>query len=714
MKSSHLFFTACLCLLSVFVRAEETFPFEFLNNSVFPDDQIYVAMVGKQNGTDIWIDFSENTSANPAIKPMNASYNTIHKTAGDWGYADIFTKLSDIKSKIVYMPKVHACRMFISFNQPLYIHFHATGGYAGVDLNNPSDPNTGIRFENIEFSKADNGFWINTTRVDAYMYSMGAEIWGLDVYGKEAYVKNGDLLNYSDMINKWNNQLGSDPDFAACYREIITADNLGGIIEQPSKLSSFKEGGVSASYFQNYIDQIWSAFSSKQLVCNQGERGIWRGRINNGVLTMTGEFGAFNGVTATISRKPNTQEVIEGKGCLAEGDEQSKALQAQFSGAITRGIINPNAADGATQDWGDFNNYFKSNTYNKYVWFFHQSDVSTDRKSYAFAYDDTFDQSATLYMNKPSKVRVTIGGFSNDPGGDVDPIETDDVAFDNLSNSIKSESSYTVNVKYTATEARDIWICLFDNTGTWTVYPGGESHARVEAGSGVVPVTINLASAPTPAANYVFKCDIRPVDGDWTSALDNEIVSDITITAGGDEEEDDEEDEESGTGKAGNLEYSYSFSQSGTSLTVTLTVTNPGSFTGLVPVLFDKTDGFTEYVGTAGAVISETFTYPPGKTTTFAGKWMYAGGDVVSDDISYTMKLSTEASTQEASNIIVYPNPTNGLINIIGNDSSFLIYDSLGRVCLKSVGQEADLSGLSKGTYYLRFTDGTSLHLIKK
>ena len=68
----------------------------------------------------------------------------------------------------------------------------------------------------------------------------------IDVYGKEAYVKNGDLLNYSDMINKWNNQLGSDPDFAACYREIITADNLGGIIEQPSKLSSFKETAIFA------------------------------------------------------------------------------------------------------------------------------------------------------------------------------------------------------------------------------------------------------------------------------------------------------------------------------------------------------------------------------------------------------------------------------------------------------------------------------------
>ena len=51
---------------------------------------------------------------------------------------------------------------------------------------------------------------------------------------------------------------------------------------------------------------------------------------------------------------------------------------------------------------------------------------------------------------------------------------------------------------------------------------------------------------------------------------------------------------------------------------------------------------------------------------------MYAGGDVVSDDISYTMKLSTEASA-EVSNIIVYPNPTNGLINIIGGDSLFLI-----------------------------------------
>lgn len=80
-----------LCIvLSNTCMAESTLPFYLVNNSHFNDDEVYVALVGKQDGTHIWMDLSTNSSANPAIKNMNTSYNTLHKINGDWGYGNIF------------------------------------------------------------------------------------------------------------------------------------------------------------------------------------------------------------------------------------------------------------------------------------------------------------------------------------------------------------------------------------------------------------------------------------------------------------------------------------------------------------------------------------------------------------------------------------------------------------------------------------------------
>ena len=117
-------------------------------------------------------------------------------------------------------------------------------------------------------------------------------------------------------------------------------------------------------------------------------------------------MGRINGV-------PNTQMAIEAKGLLASGSEGDKNVQKMFSAAINRHALNPNLPSSVTQELGNSNQYFLTPPYNDYVKFFHGFDISHNSETYAFAYDDVFDQSSTIQASGPSDIRITIGGFSN-------------------------------------------------------------------------------------------------------------------------------------------------------------------------------------------------------------------------------------------------------------------------------------------------------------
>ena len=121
-------------------------------------------------------------------------------------------------------------------------------------------------------------------------------------------------------------------------------------------------------------------------------------------------------VPGRIMGVPNTQEVIEGKGKMAQGGTWDLNVQKMFVAAINRHAINPNASSSVTQNWGDNSQYFQTGPYNDYVAFFHGSDISYNSMTYAFAYDDVFDQSSTIQANCPEKTRITIGGFYNVQG----------------------------------------------------------------------------------------------------------------------------------------------------------------------------------------------------------------------------------------------------------------------------------------------------------
>jgi len=95
----------------------QTLPFTIANNSVYPDDQVYVAIVGITDG-HVWID-----AVTGQVNPMSVADNTMagpviggnSGTGGDGMYADCFRKLSDIPDKTIQIPQISGCRISKSF-----------------------------------------------------------------------------------------------------------------------------------------------------------------------------------------------------------------------------------------------------------------------------------------------------------------------------------------------------------------------------------------------------------------------------------------------------------------------------------------------------------------------------------------------------------------------------------------------------------------------
>jgi hypothetical protein len=386
--------------------SQPTIPFTLQNRSAYTDANVYVAVVGIRNDNHVWID-----ARNGTVRTMSTADNTVQGPVynGDQGpggngrYANCFVRLSEIPNKTIQVPGIVGCRILIAFNSQLYLYFFgATGGYAAPNLANPNDPNQGVRYEIIELANATNGLWTNTTRVDAYQYPMGLEVWGNNNF----YKKVGETKTHAEVLALWQSTAPSE--FATCY------DAAKGIIHCPSKTQAFLPGGAQANYFGAYIDAIWSKYTSGDLVFNGGDVGTWRGRVSGQTFTFT---RASDGAIATITRKPTTIEALEGSGVLAAGSGIDKAVQTQICAAINRHAINLNLATGATQTFAPAAGYYGTSPYNWYAKFWHNTALSHEGFSYGFCYDDAFDQSSTINASSPLRATVTIGGFAGTTGG---------------------------------------------------------------------------------------------------------------------------------------------------------------------------------------------------------------------------------------------------------------------------------------------------------
>ena len=122
-----------------------------------------MAIVGLDpSNNHVWI-----IAANSQVLPLGTGYNTVTGPTinGNTGpgqnskYAACFTKLSNIPNHTFTLPYIAGCRVYISRGQQLYFYFFgATGapsGYTAPNPQSPTDPNTGILYDDISSLKVD-------------------------------------------------------------------------------------------------------------------------------------------------------------------------------------------------------------------------------------------------------------------------------------------------------------------------------------------------------------------------------------------------------------------------------------------------------------------------------------------------------------------------------------------------------------------------------
>ena len=421
MKKPSLFALLGLLLLAALLphrsQAQGSIPFTINNTSPFADTDLYVAIVGiDPSNNHVWIN-----AANSQVLPMSSAYNTVTGPTinGNTGpgqnskYAACFTKLSNIPNRTFTLPYIAGCRVYIARGQQLYFYFFgangAPSGYTAPNPQSPTDPNTGILYETIELTNNSGGFFGNTTRVDAFAYPMG-----LELYGNGYYKKTGELKTAADIVASYKANVPTE--FQG------TVNNSTGVISFPSKTPAFYDGtngttaGQYGNYFKSYIDAIWAKYKSEDLIFYAGNAGVFKGRVGaDDRLVVVGQSGAFTGRTGIVSRRPTTQEAFEGKGVLASGVGDvtvDLVVQAQLTAAINRHVVNTTAANVGQQNWYDVSKFYQTAPYNYYARFWHLPGISVDNLSYGFAYDDVADQSATLQTPQPTKVIATFGGYA--------------------------------------------------------------------------------------------------------------------------------------------------------------------------------------------------------------------------------------------------------------------------------------------------------------
>ena len=105
MKKRFLSLIIGLCSMLP-ILAGSTLPLKLVNNSVYADNEIYVAIIGNYNGNTIYYDLKNNYQNNASLPVLNESVNTLTKAGQPWGFANIFTTLDQIKDKTIHLTMI--------------------------------------------------------------------------------------------------------------------------------------------------------------------------------------------------------------------------------------------------------------------------------------------------------------------------------------------------------------------------------------------------------------------------------------------------------------------------------------------------------------------------------------------------------------------------------------------------------------------------------
>jgi len=365
------------------------FPINFVNNTrgLWRDDQIYIWGLSL-NEQGIWCYMKADGSLSPMRKADESAPN--HLTKNGRNYANYAFTLAQAKAaNFRSWTSVRGGRLYISVGSPVFIPVD-DNAWGGPDLLNPNDPNIDVPYDWYEYTYVHNQvpFGGNTGMVDQFGVPLTHRVvnaaLGIDVTKGTTGTRDQILAQYNSFVPAAFKGLASQYRVKAPYKD------------------SFRPGLANANYLQPYIDQVWNQYTNSDFVFTR-PGDTFRGRVVAGRLQFT-----WNGAGPFFIDKPTTFDVFGCTGNFAKGSDQEKALQAEFCGAFNRGVAHN------TANWHNPASYYQNGVMqNEYAHFWHVNGING--KAYAFAYDDTNDQSSVIIIpNLPSKpypdsVTITVG-----------------------------------------------------------------------------------------------------------------------------------------------------------------------------------------------------------------------------------------------------------------------------------------------------------------
>ncbi len=378
-------------------NGQTTFNLVNQTNGRWADQDVYWAIIGRDwaSGRFVHVDAAGN------LVPMTVADNGALTKNGE-GYTNYFHSLAQTRS--ITIPPLDSARVLMSVGSPMYIKVVIDGdgnlGYAGANIENPTDPNIDVYFDFAEMAilppGADSpGIFVNTTRVDHFGFPVRLRVQGLGGFDQsvgEPLTESRDAIfaAFRASVPAQFNALAQSP--YSPYRIIAPAH------------ASFGTGGANGSYLQGYIDAVWERFRHEDLVFTLQNLGTFRGRVNGNSFVFTG--GNQNG-TYYINGVPSTSEVFLGSGLLADARNASDVgtqlqIQAQLCAALNRHVAETPAR------WYDQTAHYPAGQpANWYAKFWHDHNIGA--LAYGFAYDDVGDFSPSIHTEAPTTVTLSVG-----------------------------------------------------------------------------------------------------------------------------------------------------------------------------------------------------------------------------------------------------------------------------------------------------------------
>jgi hypothetical protein len=385
-------------------NGQTTFQMVNATNGQWPDSQVYWAIIGKDWNTGQFV----HVDSSGRLVPMSTADNGA-LSKGGVTYTNYFYSLAQTRS--ITIPPINSARLLMSVGSPMYIRVVVDGagniGYAGANIENPSDPNQDVIFDFGEFAilppgNANQGIFINTTRVDQFGFPVKLRVQGGGGFDQTV----GEPLTESraTLFSRYQSDVPAEfkslaqpnfPNVPPNTRIIAPAHFTFGI-NQPN-----------GHYLDDYVNAMWSQFSSQDLVFTLQNMGTFRGHVYGDQFVFT---GGNRGGTYYIQRRPTTQEVLLGSGVLADATGQNNGddiavqlqIQAQVCAALNRHVLATPA------NWYTASQFYPAGQKgNFYAKFWH--DHAINALAYGFAYDDVGGFSPSVHTDSPSVVTFSIG-----------------------------------------------------------------------------------------------------------------------------------------------------------------------------------------------------------------------------------------------------------------------------------------------------------------